>query len=63
MRESIEANMIKPLDAKAAPKLMKYIPFWAAQTTVWPNLVDKLRWREAIFALTACYKYIILVDG
>ena len=31
IRESIEANMIKPLDAEAAPKLMKYIPFWAAQ--------------------------------
>ena len=29
IRESIEANMIKPLDAEAAPKLMKYIPFWA----------------------------------
>lgn len=29
IRESIKANMIKPLDAEAAPKLMKYIPFWA----------------------------------
>jgi len=29
IREAVEAGMIKPVDAQAAKKLMKYVPFWA----------------------------------
>lgn len=29
IRETIEAGMIRPFDEKAAPKLMKYVPYWA----------------------------------
>ncbi|MBE9061310.1 ATP-binding protein [cf. Phormidesmis sp. LEGE 11477] len=28
IKEAIEADAIKPYDASAAPKLMKYVPFW-----------------------------------
>jgi hypothetical protein len=26
---TIKAGLIKPIDSEAAPKIMKYIPFWA----------------------------------
>lgn len=29
IREALEDQMIRPYDESAAPKLMKYIPFWA----------------------------------
>jgi predicted HTH transcriptional regulator len=29
IREAMEAGMIKPFDESAAPRLMKYVPFWA----------------------------------
>ena len=29
IREAVEAGMIKPFDEHAAPKLMKYVPYWA----------------------------------
>lgn len=29
IREALDAKMIKPYDEKAAPKMMKYVPFWA----------------------------------
>jgi predicted HTH transcriptional regulator len=30
LREAIEAGVVAPVDPVAAPKLMRYIPFWAA---------------------------------
>jgi predicted HTH transcriptional regulator len=30
IREAVEAGLIVPYDPNAAPKLMKYVPFWAA---------------------------------
>ena len=29
IREAVDAGMIKPFDEHAAPKLMKYVPYWA----------------------------------
>lgn len=29
IKEAVEADVIKPYDSSAAPKLMKYVPFWA----------------------------------
>ncbi len=29
IKEAIEAGAVKPHDASAAPRLMKYVPFWA----------------------------------
>jgi predicted HTH transcriptional regulator len=29
IREAVDAKVIAPFDANAAPKLMKYVPFWA----------------------------------
>lgn len=29
IREAVEAGMVRPFDADAARKLMKYVPFWA----------------------------------
>ena len=30
IREAVEAGAIVPADQDAAPKLMRYLPFWAA---------------------------------
>jgi ATP-dependent DNA helicase RecG len=30
IKEALDAKVILPYDPKAAPKLMKYIPWWAA---------------------------------
>jgi predicted HTH transcriptional regulator len=30
IREAVEAGVIVPYDASASPKLMRYVPFWAA---------------------------------
>ena len=30
IREAVEAGVVVPVDADAAPKLMRYLPFWAA---------------------------------
>ena len=30
IREAVEAGAILPADPEAAPKLMRYLPFWAA---------------------------------
>ena len=32
IREAVEAGFILPYDAEAAPKLMRYVPFWANPT-------------------------------
>lgn len=29
IREAVDAKVIEPFDENAAPKLMKYVPFWA----------------------------------
>lgn len=29
IKEAVEAGAVKPHDAAAAPRLMKYVPFWA----------------------------------
>lgn len=34
IRQAVEVGMIKPLDATAARKLMKYVPYW-----VWFSLM------------------------
>lgn len=35
IREAVEAKGIVPYDATAAPKLMKYVPSWAADPRKW----------------------------
>ena len=35
IKESVAAGAVVPYDAEAAPKLMRYLPFWAA-----PHQVD-----------------------
>jgi predicted HTH transcriptional regulator len=34
IREAVEAGAIAPVDADAAPKLMRYLPYWAARPQV-----------------------------
>ena len=29
IKEAVTAEMVKPLDEAAAPKMMQYVPFWA----------------------------------
>jgi ATP-dependent DNA helicase RecG len=36
IKEAVEAGAIAPYEATAAPKLMKYIPWWAAATGAGP---------------------------
>ena len=33
IREAIDADMIRPFDDQAAPRLRKYVPYWASSVT------------------------------
>ena len=30
IREAVDSGLVQPQDAEAAPKMMRYLPFWAA---------------------------------